>query len=626
MQFRCSACTKTIALGATGVLPTACPHCNAPPGPGPLGQWEPVRLLAAGGMGEVYLARHRDLGTEVALKVLPAMPLDLLASVRERFAREARLTARVRHPGVVKIHGNDTAGDRPYLVLEFVAGSTLRERLRRGPLPIAEAARIAAATADVLAAAHAEGVLHRDVKPDNVMLEPDGSVRVLDFGIARAVQDDAPITRTGEIVGTPEYMAPEQLLDGPEATTERTDVHALGVLLYELLTARSPFHGANVFQALKLVESLVPPPLSAHLGPAASPLDGVVRRALEKQPADRFPTAAAFAAAIRDAVPSARTTAAIPPAPDRRTVFAIAALVAVLAATAFVFQPASPAPATPPLATGPTPEARRAEAEALANEGRWSESLVLAERLLDGGDEGARPLARAAFVHHRLAWTLAAGAPAWLSWTDEPRRARLFGADGETTRGEQAWREAAGQLRGSDAAHDESLARLLTARASAPDLRAEAFAAIAGRLPLGSAEHWLARMLELHCRGDRAARMHAAEMAWLQGAGEIAVLLDAWLEITDAATGALRDPQAAPRLRARVAAGAGKDSPANGLLVMLMDALHGEAVDATWLPPLTMPDRGDALGWFVDAAAANPSHGRALQGLATFVTEKSRGH
>jgi eukaryotic-like serine/threonine-protein kinase len=250
MQIRCTHCTKTIALTTSGELTAVCPHCARAPGPGPLGPYDPVRLIAAGGMGEVYLARHRELGTEVALKILPAMPLDTAAAVRERFAREARLTARVRHPGVVKVHGTDVEGDRPYLVLEFVAGQTLRQRLQNGQLPVVEAARLAAATADVLAAAHREGVLHRDIKPDNVMVEPSGDVRVLDFGIARGLQDDAPITRTGEIVGTPEYMAPEQLLDGADAITERTDVHALGVLLHELLTGRGPLHRAHLFHAV----------------------------------------------------------------------------------------------------------------------------------------------------------------------------------------------------------------------------------------------------------------------------------------------------------------------------------------------------------------------------------------
>ena len=197
-----------------------CPHCRARARSRPARHRAHRRLIAAGGMGEVYLARHRELGTEVALKLLPAMPLDAAASVRERFLREARLTAKVEHPGVVHVLGSDVAGDRPYLVLELVDGQTLRQRLQGGPLPVAEAARIAAAVADVLAAAHrARRAAPRHQARQRHGRTVDGRVRVLDFGIARAVQDDAPITRTGEILGTPEYMAPEQLLDGPEAST-----------------------------------------------------------------------------------------------------------------------------------------------------------------------------------------------------------------------------------------------------------------------------------------------------------------------------------------------------------------------------------------------------------------------
>jgi len=304
MQIRCTTCTKTIAIAPTGALPPACPHCAGAPVPARLGPFALERLVATGGMGEVYLARHAELGTEVAVKLLPAMPLEAAASVRERFAREARLTASVQHPGVVRVLDCDVAGDHPYLVLEFVAGQTLRQRLDAGPLPVVQAAQVAAAAADVLAAAHGKGVLHRDIKPDNVMLADNGDVRVLDFGIARAMTDDAPLTRTGEILGTPEYMAPEQLLDGPEATDERTDVHALGVLLYEMLTARSPFRGANLFQALKLVESLVPPAPSS-LCPRAEALDSVVQRAMQKRREERYASAAQFAAAVRQAVPAA---------------------------------------------------------------------------------------------------------------------------------------------------------------------------------------------------------------------------------------------------------------------------------------------------------------------------------
>ncbi len=299
MQIRCRHCTRTLLLPLDGALPESCPHCHAAPGPGVLGAYEPVRLLAAGGMGEVYLGRHRELGTEVALKLLPPLPLDQLPGLRERFAREARLTAQVAHPGVVRVLASELAGDRSFLVLELVRGRTLRALLADGPLPLAEAVRLALATADVLAEAHALGVLHRDIKPDNVMVQTDGVVRVLDFGIARAIADDAPLTRTGELVGTPEYMAPEQLLDGPEAVDARTDVHALGVLTHELLTGRSPFRGTSLFQSLKLVESLTPPPPST-LRPEVPPdLDAVVQRALHKDPQLR-PAHAGAPTAVRD--------------------------------------------------------------------------------------------------------------------------------------------------------------------------------------------------------------------------------------------------------------------------------------------------------------------------------------
>ncbi|MFY9345629.1 MAG: serine/threonine-protein kinase, partial [Planctomycetota bacterium] len=587
MQIRCAHCTRTVALAATGELPPACPHCAQTPGPGALGPYDAVRLIAAGGMGEVYLARHRELGTEVAIKVLPAVQHDALPALRERFVREARLTATVTHPGVVKVHGNGVAGDRPFLVLEYVAGQTLRERLRAGPLPLVEAARVVAAVADVLAAAHQEGVLHRDIKPDNVMLEPSGSVRVLDFGIARAVQDDSPITRTGEIVGTPEYMAPEQLLDGPEATTERTDVHALGVLLYELLTGRSPFHGANVFQALKLVESLVPPPPSRARHEVPTALDQAVAAALAKDPADRPAGAADFAAVVRAAVPAAEL-AGISRAAATTFRYWLWAAIVILAvnlgiAAAVVFgvdrvraywradaapaagnRDASADPSAPP------PAPTIADAERLLREGRWSEVLALAERQRGAGRTDFDHVARQAFVFAHVAWPLAAGAPVWLGCTDEAQRARWFGDRLEPPPGDDVALTVWAALLAGDGevphplpevparararllalhlavpatatallqdAHDDealagdALAALLRIRLLPATGRAEAFAAFAQRLPITSAEHWLARLVERHHRGDRAAGQQAAEMAWLSGGGELAVLLDAFVQ------------------------------------------------------------------------------------------------
>ncbi len=573
MQIRCTTCTRTIAIAPTGALPPACPHCAGASVPTHVGPFVPERLIATGGMGEVYLARHGELGTEVALKLLPAMPLDAAASVRERFAREARLTARVPHAGVVRVLDCDVEGDRPYLVLELVDGQTLRHRLDQGPLPVVEAARVAAATADVLAAAHAHGVLHRDIKPDNVMLTREGSVRVLDFGIARAMTDDAPLTRTGEILGTPEYMAPEQLLDGPEATDERTDVHALGVLLYELLTGRSPFHGANLFQALKLVESLVPQKPSSLRAQVPPALDAVVAQALQKQRQDRLPSAAAFAAAVRKAVPAAAAPAPVRKARKSWHVWLPPAAmlpfgVVCTMVTLRFFGPAVDAERTAafehsaPAAIDPaTTRARLAQ---LLTVGQWSRALLLAEQAIAAGDDTALPFAQEAFVLTHHAWPLACSAPPWLSACDERQRRRLFGDDSEpapaaTTmaRVQHALFEgnadaALALLRDADtattrrlhlvAAHaaaaaepmlramladpalaDDAIAQLLRGVWLPRAERAAAFAEVAARLPLDAPEHWLAQRagLAFATDADAAAAKHAAEMAWLTGAGAV---------------------------------------------------------------------------------------------------------
>ena len=304
MQIRCAACGRVVTLVATGVLPEQCPHCMARPVPEKIGGHVIERLLATGGMGEVYLARDEERGVDVAVKLLPPPITENVEVLRERFAREARLQSSVDHPGVVPVLECDVLGDRPYLVLEYVRGRSLRERLADGPLPIGEAVRIAADVADVIAAAHVQGVLHRDIKPENVLIGDDGRVRVLDFGIARASDGEAPLTRTGEIVGTPQYMAPEQLLDAGEEVDERCDVHALGVLTYELLTGKAPFQAANVFAVLKLVESLVPKPPSTLRREVPVAIDAAVQKAMAKDREARWQTAAAFAAALRVAAVS----------------------------------------------------------------------------------------------------------------------------------------------------------------------------------------------------------------------------------------------------------------------------------------------------------------------------------
>ena len=631
MQIRCSTCTKTIAIAPTGVLPPNCPHCSQAPIPERLGAYVLDRLIATGGMGEVYLAHHDELGTEVAIKLLPALPLDVIDGVRQRFAREARLTAKVEHRGVVRVVSSDASGDRPYLVLELVSGVTLRHLLGDSAIEPIEAARIVADTADVLAAAHKQGVLHRDIKPDNVMLEPDGSVRVLDFGIARAVGDETPLTRTGEIVGTPEYMAPEQLLDGPEATDERTDVHALGVLLYELLSNKSPFRGANLFQSLKLVESLQPkPPCDAQ--PA---LNEVVLRALQKQAGDRYQSAAELAEAIRVAVPEARTKRA--PRPSRTWPLWLAAGgvligIAGLALAAVALERTNhnddkPA-ATETMVLLDAEVFATSELRETLDQGNWCAALTRSEQALADGNDPAKLLAQKAFILSHAAWWRAAGLPAWLAAYDLGHRERLFGdllepGDGSTDAmramlcGDDAqWQRFADSSQaGSNQADSNqadsnqagpAITQLLELAGQPIDERADLLAAFAQRIPIEEPEHWLARTIERHLRGDATSAAQAAEMAWLTGAGDLAILLDAALALPKA------DRVQRHQLWQRLAKCDRSDCPASTLLLLHLETagIAGVRFEPQMAQALPVPHRAAAADWFVQQASAAKDHQR----------------
>ncbi|MGE0710705.1 MAG: bifunctional serine/threonine-protein kinase/formylglycine-generating enzyme family protein [Planctomycetota bacterium] len=385
-----------------------------------IGPYEVVRELGRGGMGVVYEVRDTRLDDRrLALKLLHGGPL-LQPEELRRFEREGQLLARVRHPQVVRVHELGVGPRGTYLVTELVEGEGLDQRLARGPLGVSEAATLVRDLARGLAAVHAQGVLHRDLKPQNVRLRPDGSPVLLDFGLARGL-DLTSLTQTGVLLGTPKYMAPEQVED-PRRVDERADVYGLGGILFACLCGRAPFEGATPWETISKVLSADPRWPSREL---PVPLLGVLRRALAKDPAARHASAAELADAL-DEVLAARA-----PAPRRAgRALALSALVAglLLGAMALALRgpavdPAgSPAPgdsasATPSASTAPSagttpsPAADPAQA-ALGELARWDAAdRALQERAAALAGErlgaGFEPLGLRDFacgpLHHRLA-------------------------------------------------------------------------------------------------------------------------------------------------------------------------------------------------------------------------------
>ena len=261
----------------------------------PLGPYELLAPLGAGGMGEVYRARDTRLGREVAIKVLPA---ERVADEkrRRRFLQEAQAASALNHPHIVTIHGIECVDGVDFIVLEYIPGQTLEGLIRRPRMRLNEALRVTIPIADALSAAHARGIIHRDLKPANVAVTPEGVVKVLDFGLAKLVNDEtygddeaqttlsasSGLTRPGAITGTAGYMSPEQATGGKADV--RSDIFSFGAILYEVITGRRAFAGKTASNTLTAVVRDEPRPPRELVPDVPEALERLILRCLRKEP------------------------------------------------------------------------------------------------------------------------------------------------------------------------------------------------------------------------------------------------------------------------------------------------------------------------------------------------------
>ena len=261
------------------------------------GRYEILGSIGRGGMGSVYRAHDRHAASERALKILHAAADDPQAAAR--FRREIQILSRIRHDSIVQVFDWGVVGDRMYFTAELIEGDDLRAVLtRRGILPPAEVGQIGASVAGALAFAHQHGVVHRDVKPHNVMICTDGRVKLLDFGIARGGGIEMKtITATGAMVGTPEYMSPEQF-EGSRVDA-RSDIYSLGVVLYELAAGATPYKADTPVAMGIMHKTTAPPPIRGQRPTVPAWLERVILKCLQKDPSKRFLTAAELAAELQ---------------------------------------------------------------------------------------------------------------------------------------------------------------------------------------------------------------------------------------------------------------------------------------------------------------------------------------
>jgi serine/threonine protein kinase len=336
-------------------------------------------VLGTGACATVYRAFDPELDREVALKVpLPGAVADQAA--RERFVGEARALARLRHPGIVPAYDAGSQGGLPYLATALIEGPTLAALLREGPLGSSRAAGLAAELAEALEYAHGAGIVHRDVKPANVLLEPGGAARLTDFGLARTPghHDRPGPSGTGDSVltGTPAYVAPEQAEGGPASARPASDQYSLGVVLYEMLCGRPPFLGPPAL-VLYYARHDDPVPLRAHRPDLPRELERICLKAMARDPDRRYPSCGDLAADLRRWSARAGSVAAALGSvgrasrwASRRPAAALATLLAVLGVVATTVLASALIAATAPLILPPSPAGAGAPFHAAGPTGR----------------------------------------------------------------------------------------------------------------------------------------------------------------------------------------------------------------------------------------------------------------
>lgn len=261
--------------------------------PDRIGPYEIIEELGRGGMGYIYAAQQQGLGRIVALKVLPSNGNDL-AGLDLRFLREAQTVARLKHPNVVAVYDSGRADGYTYFSMEYIAGGDLGRRLRERPFTPDEAAVLMEKVASGVAAAHAEGVLHRDIKPTNILLD-ENEPKLADFGLAAQLEAGGDLTAISGVLGTPHYLAPEALRGGSAALTVASDLYALGAVLYEMLTGRTPFAGVSPAELATQLATAEPPTPRLLAPTVARDLETICLKCLERDPARRYASAAALA-------------------------------------------------------------------------------------------------------------------------------------------------------------------------------------------------------------------------------------------------------------------------------------------------------------------------------------------